>query len=52
MVVVVTGCGGGGHVLALVRVLGVEVATVDGLYQECKWMIVLSTKKRLAMAVR
>lgn len=36
-VVVVAACGGGGgHVLVVVRVLGVELATVDGLYQECK----------------
>ena len=31
-----TGCGGVGHVLVVVRVRGVEVATVDDLYQECK----------------
>jgi hypothetical protein len=37
VVVVAAPCGGGGgHVLVVVRVLGVELATVDGLYQERK----------------
>jgi hypothetical protein len=38
--------------LVVVRVLGVELATVDGLYQECKWKIVYSIKKRLTVALK